>query len=104
MTQTPPGRDLGETGICRAVFSFEAPEPPAAAFELFFRPFGADSFPMLTHGLRRGLHSFAASRVVVARVKSAAISQVPAPGSGYSGFVITPQAMRSPELPAGSVF
>ena len=38
--------------------------PPAPVLELFFRPFGADSFPTLTHGLRRGLHSCTASRFV----------------------------------------
>ena len=31
--------------------------------DLFFRPFGAGSFPHVTHGLRRGLHSYAASRL-----------------------------------------
>jgi hypothetical protein len=32
---------------------------------LFFRPFGAGSFlSVITHGLRRGLHSFAALRLI----------------------------------------
>jgi hypothetical protein len=29
----------------------------------FFRPYGAWSFSPITHGLRRGLHAFAASRL-----------------------------------------
>jgi len=33
------------------------------ARELIFRPVGARLFPALTHGSRRGLHSFAASRL-----------------------------------------
>jgi len=33
------------------------------AWELVFRPFGAWSFPTLTHGLRHGLYSAAASRL-----------------------------------------
>ena len=31
--------------------------------ELFFRPAGIDYLVLLTHGLRRGLHSYAAPRL-----------------------------------------
>src|ERR1039458_1885687 len=37
----------------------------------FFRPFGAKSFSTCTRGLRRGLHSFAASRLGLGRAKHA---------------------------------
>jgi hypothetical protein len=32
--------------------------------KLFFRPVGAGSFPFVSHGWRRGLHSCATSRLV----------------------------------------
>jgi hypothetical protein len=47
----------------------------------FFRPFGAYSHPRsLTHGLRRELHSFAASRLA----RTSAFQQVP----GFFEFLV----------------
>ena len=39
---------------------------------LIFRPSGLARIPLITHGLRRGLHSFAASRLGVRRLRIAA--------------------------------
>ena len=40
------------------------PELSFAGLRVFFRPFGTEVLsPLATHGLRRGLHSFAASRL-----------------------------------------
>ena len=36
----------------------------SAREELLFRPFGAANLPRSTHGLRRGLHSGAAPRLI----------------------------------------
>jgi len=45
-------------------------ESEESVSELIFRPFRACSLSAFTHGLRRGLHSYAASRLI-ARVAEA---------------------------------
>jgi len=51
---------------CGKTWLPQCSEDPAAgcARELFFRPAGAGFFLLFTHALRRGLHSFAASRLL----------------------------------------
>jgi len=47
-------------GIC---FSARREQSLSACVECYFAPLGLVPFPTGTHGLRRGLHSYAASRL-----------------------------------------
>src|SRR5882757_1771911 len=65
----------------RAQFRFQCRKSYS---QLFFRPFEAESFLALTHGLRRGLYSSAAPRLF--RRLSPAVRSVVAPDTASSRF------------------